>query len=640
MPCSRTSRSRHRLLAAAALAIGLVGATETATAAPAWRPPLAVEASPSGTALSFPKVVARPAGCTTVAFERGGTVFASTRPPAGGFAPLQTLAPIAASEYPDLAVGGGVAAAVWEDTGSKVRIATASGCEALGAATQVPGSYAFTEDPVAAVDAAGTAVAAFQAGGSGSRKVHVSERPLGGMPGEPAPLAIPGGTEAFRPQLAANGVGGAGVAFDVVNAGNQVYGARRLGATGWSAPVQLNEAGKPAVAGSARVAMGGDGSPHAVWIDATNKKAILATLGPTGTVTRTTLAEVTGTVDEAAVAADAAGRVATAWVELAASVRTIKGKYLEPGGSFSPQRNVSSTASEFRGEPWVAIDRYGRTVVTWAATLSLGAIQRTMATTRSPGDASFAEQLPISDATRFTSPSDVGTDADGNTVVALFLTEAPRQAQVATFDAAGPLLGPISVPSGGAEDALPFSIPARDAWSPTVAAQWDFGDGTTGSGDSVSHAFTSAGSFAVRATVADALGNASEASGVSVVGPRPATPPASGPVAGDRPPFDPSPRLSRLKLAPPRFVLGSGPGRGAWLRYRLSESARVWFIVKRSGTRSFARSGVAGPNRHRFSGRLRGRALAPGSYVLKAFAVDSAGNRSQPRSVAFTILAD
>ena len=51
----------------------------------------------------------------------------------------------------------------------------------------------------------------------------------------------------------------------------------------------------------------------------------------------------------------------------------------------------------------------------------------------------------------------------------------------------------------------------------------------------------------------------------------------------------------------------------------------------------FAVRGRRGLNRVRFSGRIRGRPLAPGSYVLRAVAVDLAGRTSAPLAVPFRI---
>lgn len=175
----------------------------------------------------------------------------------------------------------------------------------------------------------------------------------------------------------------------------------------------------------------------------------------------------------------------------------------------------------------------------------------------------------------------------------------------------------------------------------------------------MSHAYASAGSFGVRATVADALGNASEASGSAAIGARAGgAPGGGGPGAGNPTGDKPgSPTLSSLRLTPKSFQAGPGPKTGSRLSFSLSEPARVRFAVKpRGGVKgkrprpiafaqklvrrgSFERDGKAGRNQFRFTGRVGGRALGPGRYTLRAVATDAAGNRSAPRSVAFTILA-
>jgi hypothetical protein len=105
---------------------------------------------------------------------------------------------------------------------------------------------------------------------------------------------------------------------------------------------------------------------------------------------------------------------------------------------------------------------------------------------------------------------------------------------------------------------------------------------------------------------------------------------------------------------------------GARVSYRLSEAAKTTFTVeraasgRRSGRRcvkptranrrrrkctryvrltgSFTHAGAAGLNRFLFSGRLRGKALAPASYHLLGVAVDAARNRSKQASRGFRIV--
>ena len=126
------------------------------------------------------------------------------------------------------------------------------------------------------------------------------------------------------------------------------------------------------------------------------------------------------------------------------------------------------------------------------------------------------------------------------------------------------------------------------------------------------------------------------------------------------------------RLAPRTFAAASrGPSvvaaasQGTVVSYSLSEPAQVAFTVERAApgrrakggcrkpsarnrrgkrctrfvrvTGSFTHSGGTGANRFRFTGRVAGRKLVPGSYRLVATATDPAGNRSSPKRAAFKI---
>jgi hypothetical protein len=134
-----------------------------------------------------------------------------------------------------------------------------------------------------------------------------------------------------------------------------------------------------------------------------------------------------------------------------------------------------------------------------------------------------------------------------------------------------------------------------------------------------------------------------------------------------------SPRLTGLALAPGSFRAAARGGPlaarapiGTRIFYTLSETATVTFGVERGviGRRvggrcvrrtranrarrrclrfvrlrgSFRHTGGAGQNGVRFTGRLRGRKLAVGSYKLVAVARDPAGNRSVTRKRNFRIV--
>jgi hypothetical protein len=131
--------------------------------------------------------------------------------------------------------------------------------------------------------------------------------------------------------------------------------------------------------------------------------------------------------------------------------------------------------------------------------------------------------------------------------------------------------------------------------------------------------------------------------------------------------------FSSYRLSPPVFraaARGASIARrrpvGTRVRYALSEPATVTFRVERAAkgrrvrgkcrrqTRrnrnrrrcvrhvtlagSFTHQGRAGPNRFKFTGRLRGRKLRPGRYRLRARPVDAAGNASPTARGKFRIV--
>lgn len=132
-----------------------------------------------------------------------------------------------------------------------------------------------------------------------------------------------------------------------------------------------------------------------------------------------------------------------------------------------------------------------------------------------------------------------------------------------------------------------------------------------------------------------------------------------------------APTLSSFAISPTKFVAANtGPALisarvGADVFYRLSEAATTSFTVERGSpgskhgkkcgkarpkggakpcTRysvikpSLSDPGDAGLNSVRFMGRLGKKALKPGKYRLSAIAIDAAGNRSKPRTVAFRVV--
>jgi hypothetical protein len=127
--------------------------------------------------------------------------------------------------------------------------------------------------------------------------------------------------------------------------------------------------------------------------------------------------------------------------------------------------------------------------------------------------------------------------------------------------------------------------------------------------------------------------------------------------SGSQPGTSPSPggpQLTGLSITPHTL----GRRTTAQITYRLNRDATVRFTLKRrarcrtsalsAGTASartclrsvrggLTDAGQAGANAQTFSGRMRGRRLAPGSYVLSAQATDGAGLASAGSTIRFRI---
>ena len=93
---------------------------------------------------------------------------------------------------------------------------------------------------------------------------------------------------------------------------------------------------------------------------------------------------------------------------------------------------------------------------------------------------------------------------------------------------------------------------------------------------------------------------------------------------------------ARVLFTVQRRLPGRRVGRRCVRPTRRNRSARRCARYVARGT--FTVAAVAGQNRFRFTGRTRGRRLAPGRYRLSAVARDAAGNASAARRAAFRIV--
>jgi hypothetical protein len=129
--------------------------------------------------------------------------------------------------------------------------------------------------------------------------------------------------------------------------------------------------------------------------------------------------------------------------------------------------------------------------------------------------------------------------------------------------------------------------------------------------------------------------------------------PGGGRPGGPRGPYTQAPLITGFRATPSLFAIGraSTPRaarthHGTRFRYTLSERAKVSLKIQRrlrgrhARYRTVARltrSGKAGVNLTRFTGRIGKRALRPGRYRARITAIDAAANRSAPRTTRFRI---
>jgi hypothetical protein len=122
-----------------------------------------------------------------------------------------------------------------------------------------------------------------------------------------------------------------------------------------------------------------------------------------------------------------------------------------------------------------------------------------------------------------------------------------------------------------------------------------------------------------------------------------------------------APTIASLVVKPRRFVAGRGTritvnvDEGGTLRFTIQRRLPGRKVGKRCvkptrrnraarrctryvSRRGFNKPSKAGTNRYRFSGRLRGKKLAPGAYRMRAVAVDAEGHKSAPKYAPFRIL--
>jgi hypothetical protein len=230
-------------------------------------------------------------------------------------------------------------------------------------------------------------------------------------------------------------------------------------------------------------------------------------------------------------------------------------------------------------------------------------------------------------------------------------------------DSGGPLLDGLAVPASGTVGVpVSFAVTPVDAWSAILVTNWNFGDGTAATDESVSHVYTAPGAYTVVTSSSDVLGHVTSQSSRIVIGP--------APVTGSTPTSPTPTRLTlRVTQAHPhwREATRSSAARGAPVDTRfgvtVNQAARVTLTFSQamdgrwvhgrcftinatdqhdqrctrnvpSGTLSLLIA-AGGRRSLKFTGRLDAHRLGPGRYTVTVHATGTGS--SVTRRLYFTI---
>lgn len=596
-----------------------------------------------------PDVAIDSAGDIVVVWQQGegpsrSRIYASFRPAGGSFG---TPVPISATGASAPAVAmdaGGDATVVWLlDDGSNEIVQAASGRGgSFSAPVALSGDGGNASSAAVAMNPAGDAVASWMRDDAGVTKLEDGVVRAGGS--FPAP----------------DGQGDGSI-------------------TGEAESVSTVKPAEPLV--QQQVVMGGHGEALAVW-RAPGGEVRIARLGTHGSAFGVPVTLGSSTA-RPSVAMNESGEAVVGWpVTLGVEVATASA-----GGVFGAPAYLATVLGRSPKVANLAIAPYGAVAMAWvdAREASNGEISGEVGeegVTRPPGGTFSAPRGVFSGGYRLGVGSlELASDAQGdvfgmwqeNTIIG-------DDVVAMTYDN-GPVIGTVSAPtSGQTGQSLSFSIPPPvSVWKPVKAVTWDFGDGTTGSGLSTTHTYTQPGVYTVTVTASDDQSlpfrvnpeyvQTSVTRTVTITS-QPNAAPSPGVVARSAPTITGASqshnvwregrglaRMSRNRRQPPI---------GTTFSFSVNEDVRVSLVFtqvvggrkvkgkciaqtrqnresrscKRTVTRGTLSFGTApGRNNLAFQGRVSRRSsLKPGRYLMTITAVNTAGERSSPISLAFTIV--
>jgi len=289
----------------------------------------------------------------------------------------------------------------------------------------------------------------------------------------------------------------------------------------WQASVEVSA---PGLAGTPQVVVNAQGEAEAVWnqwthgflstrtVQAASKPARGAWQSPVTIVSEGDEIGQPKGAGNPGIAVDGQGDAIAVWTSSFSD--TVQAAFKSAGGAWQAPVEISGEGAY---APQVAFDGHGDALAIWDG--EDGTVQS------GSKPAGGAWQAPV-DIGHGGGPQ-VAFDEQGDAVAAWV---GEHGVEAAGYAATGPALNDVSIPTEGTVgQPLTFSVSPFDVWSISGETSWSFGDGASASGTSVTHTYTTAGTYEVTIHSADTLGNVTSTTGKVTIAPAPASPTPSSP---------------------------------------------------------------------------------------------------------------
>jgi hypothetical protein len=544
------------------LIAAIVGATVAAVGAASahgagWRPALEVagpyeartgSCTTCSRALDMASLAMRPNGDATVIWSIGtvgatgsGTVRVSDRPLGGAWSAPTTLSTTAA-ETADARVAvaaNGDAAAIWRQRIGAYDVAQVS-TRPLGGSWSAPetiGSATINADDVRiGIDAAGAAVAAWSEGSNDpAGTANYRTRPAGGAWSITQTYAAP---RTFDLNLAVNEAGAASIIWteEDVNGFKTSFVDRPAGGafgpekqSGYygarlDANVALDTAGNRFAVRAAQPPPGADWKPQVSFMQA----------GQTASTVQDLDGASPGKVMDVTVSTDAQGNALAAWErEVGTGPGTsidIRYSMRPAGGSFGQAATLVSEAGRST-DVSMLMNAAGDAIAVWLRNVKLDEPPGPLVAAERPSGGAWTAPHVLTGPGAVDDPR-LSFDGLGYATAVFPMDDGTSLRLLsAVYDPVPPVLNSLNIPATAtAGRPASFSVSPTDAWTAAPASHWDFGDGQSADGASVSHAYAAPGQYAVTVTATDETANSSSASGMVQVGPAPPAAPTPTPL--------------------------------------------------------------------------------------------------------------